>query len=181
MIEKTITSKKIYEGKVINLRIDTVELDDKKYSKREIIEHNGGSCVVAITDEGEIVLVKQYRKAADKFLLELPAGKINPSEDPKDCVKRELMEETGIRTDDIELLFKFYSTPGFCNEVIYVYKAKNLVFGEPQPDVDEDIEVILVSLDQAVKMIEKGEIIDAKTISGILAVRCNLSTEDSLL
>ncbi|WDV47924.1 NUDIX hydrolase [Clostridiaceae bacterium M8S5] len=173
--EKTISSKRIYEGKIINLRIDTIELPEQKYSKREIVEHNGGSAVIPVTEDNKIILVKQFRKAAEEYLIEIPAGKIDPSEDPKDCVIRELVEETGINAGKIEFLFKCYSTPGFSNEVLHIYAAYDLEFGAPAPDEDEYIEILKLDIDEAIKMIYDGEIKDCKTISAILAIRLKLS------
>lgn len=170
-IEKTISTKKIYEGKIINLRIDTIELPDQKYSKREIVEHNGGSAVIPVTADNKIVFVKQYRKAAEDYLIEIPAGKIDTGEDPRDCVIRELKEETGIIAGKIDYLFKFYSTPGFSNEIIHLYAAYDLEFGNPNPDEDEYIDILKIDVDEAIQMIFNGEIIDSKTVSAILAIK----------
>ena len=114
--EVTVKSDKIYEGKVINLKVDTVELPDKRYSKREIVEHSGGVGIIAITEEDNIVLVKQYRKAIGKTILEIPAGKLELMEEPKGTAKRELEEETGYISDELKYLTEFYPTPGYCTE-----------------------------------------------------------------
>ncbi|MTI70210.1 MAG: NUDIX hydrolase [Firmicutes bacterium] len=167
-VEKTMKSDKIYEGKILNLRIDTVELPDKKYSKREIVEHSGAVAIVPITDDGYVTLVKQYRKAIDKELLEIPAGKIEVGEEPKSCAIRELKEETGITAENLEYMFEFYTSPGFSNEKLYLFMAKNLDVGEANPDTDEYIEVVKVKLEELVEKVNKGEIQDSKTIVGIL-------------
>src|SRR5690554_6437355 len=116
--EKTMKSDKLYEGKMLNLRVDTVELPDKKYSKREIVEHPGGVAVIPIVDNDSLILVKQYRKAVEKFLLEIPAGKVEINEEPRVTAIRELKEETGYSTDKMEYLMEFYTSPGFTNEKI---------------------------------------------------------------
>ncbi|NLK44674.1 MAG: NUDIX hydrolase [Tissierellia bacterium] len=165
--EKTMKSDKLYEGKMLNLRVDTVELPDKKYSKREIVEHPGGVAVIPIVDNDSLILVKQYRKAVEKFLLEIPAGKVEINEEPRVTAIRELKEETGYSTDKMEYLMEFYTSPGFTNEKIYLFLATDLVKGEASPDTGEFIEVEKFKIDALIKMIERGEIIDSKTIIGI--------------
>ena len=173
--EKTMKSEKLYEGKIINLRIDTVELPDKKYSKREIVEHPGGVAIVGITDENEILLVKQYRKAVDRVLLELPAGKIEVNEEPKETAFKELKEETGYSTENLEYLLEFYTSPGFSTEKVYIFLAENMEKGEQELESGEYIEVESYKIDDLIKMIKKGEIIDSKTIIGIYAIKDRLS------
>ncbi|MBU5426646.1 NUDIX hydrolase [Tissierella pigra] len=165
--EKTMKSDKLYEGKILNLRVDTVEIPDKKYSKREIIEHPGGVAIVTLTDDNSIILVKQYRKAVEKFLLEIPAGKLEVNEEPRETAVRELKEETGLEAQKIEYITEFYTSPGFCNEKIYLFLATDLMEGEPNPDTGEFIEIVKYSMDEVVKMVDRGEIIDSKTIIGI--------------
>lgn len=165
--EVTIKSEKIYEGKIVNLRVDTIELQDKKYSKREIVEHSGGVGVVAITEEDEIVLVKQYRKAISKEILEIPAGKLELNEKPKDTALRELKEETGYSTDNIEYISEFYPTPAYCTEKIHVFLARDLVPGEQDLDENEFVEVIKLPFEEAYEMVLNGDLTDAKTIIGI--------------
>lgn len=165
--ERTVKSDKLYQGKIINLRIDTVELPNQKYSKREIIEHSGGVAILAF-HEDRILFVKQYRKAVEKILWELPAGKLEASEDPLDCAARELAEETGYEAGRLEYLFSFYTSPGFSNELIHLYKADVLEFKGASPDEDEDIEVAGLTLEEALEMVKEGVILDAKTILGLL-------------
>ena len=165
--EKTMKSDKLYEGKILNLRVDTVELPDKKYSKREIVEHPGSVAVIPIADDGSIILVKQYRKAVEKFLLEIPAGKLEINEEPRVTAIRELKEETGYSTEKMEYLMEFYTSPGFTNEKIYLFLATDLVKGEADPDDGEFLEVEKYDMDTLIKMIERGEITDSKTIIGI--------------
>lgn len=166
--EKTMKTEKIYEGKILSLRIDTVELPDKKYSKREIVEHPGAVAVVPITDEGDIILVKQYRKAVERELLEIPAGKLEINEEPKECVARELKEETGYTSSNIDYVFEFYTSPGFSNEKMYLFVATDLKEGEAEPETDEYIEIQKYKIAELLDMVKKGEISDSKTIIGIL-------------
>ena len=171
MVERTMKTDRIYEGKIVSLKVETVELPNQKYSKREIVEHADAVAIVAITDEDEVILVKQYRKAIDKEIIELPAGKIEINENPRDCAIRELGEETGYTSNDIEHLVEFYTSPGFCTEKMYVFLAKNLVKSDFAPDEDEFVECIKVKFDKAIEMISTGDIADAKTISGLYAYK----------
>lgn len=175
--EKTMKSERLYEGKILNLRVDTVELPDKKYSKREIVEHPGSVAVIPITDDGSIILIKQYRKAVERFLLELPAGKMEINEEPRVTAIRELKEETGYTTEKMEYLIEFYTSPGFTNEKIYLFLATNLVKEEAEQDTDEYITVEKYNIDVLMKMIERGEITDSKTIIGILFAKKYLDSK----
>ncbi|MBP1925414.1 ADP-ribose pyrophosphatase [Sedimentibacter acidaminivorans] len=166
--EITVKSEKIFEGKIINLRVDTVELQNQKYAKREIVEHKGASAIIALNENDELILVKQYRKAVEEFLYEIPAGKINVAEEPRECALRELKEETGYEAKDIAKIYEIYSTPGFSNEKIYLFKAEDLTYTATNFDEDENIEVITISKSEAKKMLETGQITDSKTIVGIL-------------
>lgn len=166
--EKTLKSERIYEGKVINLRVDTVELPDRKYSKREIVEHDGAVGVLAVTKEGKLIFVKQYRKAVEQILLEIPAGRIETDEDPVDCAKRELKEETGYHADQLVKMIDFYTSPGFSNEVLHIFLADGVSEGTANPDEDEYIEVLYLTLQEAMDRIKAGEIKDSKTIIAIL-------------
>ena len=165
--EKTMKSEKIYEGKVVNLRIDTVELPDKKYSKREIVEHPGAVGIIPVTDDNCLILVKQFRKPIERFLLEIPAGKLEVNEEPRETANRELKEETGYSSNKMEYLMEFYTSAGFSNEKVYLFLATDLVQGEPCPDSGEFIEVVKISIEDLLKMVDRGEIVDSKTIIGI--------------
>lgn len=165
--EKTMKSDKLYEGKILNLRVDTVELPDKKYSKREIIEHPGGVAIIPITDNNSLILVKQYRKAAEDFLYELPAGKLELNEEPRETAIRELREETGYEAGKLTYLWEFYTSPGYCNEKIHLFLGENLVEVDTEPEPGEFIEKIEVPIEDLMKMVQRGEIIDSKTIIGI--------------
>lgn len=164
--EKTMKTEKIYEGKIINLRIDTVELPDKKYSKREIVEHSGSVGIIPIIDDS-LVLVKQFRKSVEKNLLEIPAGKIEINEEPRETALRELSEETGYTTDNLKYLFEFYTSPGFSNEKIYLFLTDELFEGETNFEDNEYIEVQKIKIEDLVKMVDRGEITDSKTIISI--------------
>lgn len=164
--EKTIDSKEIYDGKVLKLRLDTVELQDGSSSKREIVEHSGGVAVVAVTDSGELLMVRQYRKAMEMELLELPAGKLEVGEDPLECAGRELREETGYKAGSIELLSEFYTAPGFCSEKVYVYIAKELEFVGESLDEGEFLEVEKYGVEELENLL--SELQDAKSIIGVM-------------
>ena len=139
--ETTVNSDLIYTGKTIQLRVDTVEVPNKGYQKREIIEHKGSVAIVAITNDNKIVLVKQYRKSIEKELYELPSGKIEIGESPLDCAIRELKEETGYSTENLKLIYKYYATPVFSNQLVFIYLAKDLTPGKNHLEEDEFIEV----------------------------------------
>ncbi|QJA09170.1 NUDIX hydrolase [Romboutsia sp. CE17] len=169
--EKTISSDRVYTGKTISLRVDTVEVPNRGYQKREIVEHNGAVGIIAITPENKVILVKQFRKAIEKELWEIPAGKIEIGENPKDCAIRELKEETGYSAEKIKLIHKFYTSAGFSNQKIYIFLAENLIPGEQNFDEDEIIEVKEFEMDEVYKMIQKNEIEDAKTSIGLLLIK----------
>lgn len=166
--EITVKSEKIFEGKIINLRVDTVELDNQKYAKREIVEHKSASAILAVNEKNEILLVRQYRKAVEDFIYEIPAGILNIAEEPVECALRELKEETGYEAKKINQLYEFYTSPGFTNEKCYLFLAEELMLSSTNFDEDECIETIAVSKDEAKKMIETGRIMDSKSLIGIL-------------
>lgn len=168
-IERTIKSNNIFEGKIVKLRVDTVEIEGQIYTKREIVEHRPCVGIVAITKKGKIVLVNQYRKAVDKILTEIPAGFIEINEEPIEAAKRELREETGYNVEEIEYLTEFYTSAGFSDEKIHIFCAENLEFNIGLDlDEHENVEVIEVDIKEALKMIYRGDITDSKTIIGIL-------------
>ncbi|MDR1773557.1 MAG: NUDIX hydrolase [Clostridioides sp.] len=169
--ERTIKSDKIYTGKILTLRVDTVEIDGQGYSKREIVEHGGAVGILAITDDKKVVLVKQYRKAVEKPLIEIPAGKLEIGENPKECALRELKEETGYDAENIKLIHKFYSSAGFSNEQLFLYLATGLTEGETNLDDDEFIDVSLVDLEEAYDMVLNNNIEDSKTTIAILMAK----------
>ncbi|MDD4170573.1 MAG: NUDIX hydrolase [Desulfotomaculaceae bacterium] len=167
--EKKLSTKRLYEGRVINLRVDTVSLPGGQTAIREVVEHAGAVAIVPVNEKGEILLVKQYRYAAGKILLEIPAGKLEPGENPLDCARRELLEETGYDAGGCERLISFYSTPGITNEILHLFLATGLTQKEQNLDDEEYIEVVTVPFDRAIGLIWEGAICDAKTVAGILA------------
>ena len=169
--EKTISRKEIYKGPIFQLVQDQVELPSGKgTAQRDLIFHNGAVCVLAVTPDNKVVLVKQYRKAIEKVSYEIPAGKLEIGEnaDPEAAALRELEEEAAY-TGKLSLLYDFYSAIGFCNERLKLYLASDLIKVEnPRPqDEDETLELLEVSLDQAKELIQSGHICDAKTIMAI--------------
>ncbi|MBT5954843.1 NUDIX hydrolase [bacterium] len=162
--ETTIESELIYSGKIVELRKDTVELSDGTFSTRELVLHAPAVVVLPLLNENEVILVSQYRKPLEKTLLEIPAGLINPNEDPLNAAKRELREETGYTSLDWECLGEYYPTPGFCNEIYHVYLAKNLISGVQDLDEDERISVEVFSVDKLKRYIKNNWIKDAKTV-----------------
>ena len=168
--EKTLKSEKIYEGAIINLRRDKVTVQGGT-SYREIIEHNGGAVIAALTEDKKLVMVRQYRKPADKVMLEVPAGKIDPGEKPLEAAVRELKEETGYTAAKVEFLTQFYPSVGYSEEVLYLYLCTGLTPGETNFDENEAIDIEEVELDRLFKMAMSGEIDDAKTLIAILMVK----------
>jgi ADP-ribose pyrophosphatase len=168
--EKTISSDRIYTGKVISLKVDTVEVENKGYQKREIVEHCGAVGIVAINDNNEVVLIKQFRKAIEKVIWEIPAGKLEVGENPKECAIRELKEETGYEAENLKLIHKFFTSPGFSNQKVYIYLATGLTVGEHSLD-DQSLEVYKIDLEDAYNMVIRNEIEDAKTLIGILLAK----------
>lgn len=168
--EKTFSSQKIFEGKIISLRVDDVELPDGKRAKRELIDHPGAVAVIAITDEGKLILVEQYRKALDRSIIEIPAGKIEPGEDIEVTALRELEEETGYGAQQFDYLQSFATSPGFANEIIHIFVAQELYkIDKPAAgDEDEFIQLYECTIEEAEEMVLDQRIYDAKTAFAIL-------------
>jgi ADP-ribose pyrophosphatase len=166
--EKSTSSRYIFKGRAFNVRVDTVINANGDETTREIVEHAECIAAIPVADNGDILLVRQYRKAPEKELLEIPAGGIDPGEDPDTAVKRELQEEIGQIPGKIERLGGFYSSPGFCTEYLYLYTATGL---KPSRLVAEDtagIKIVPVKPSQIMGLIRSGEICDAKSIAGLL-------------
>ncbi|MBQ1228839.1 MAG: NUDIX hydrolase [Firmicutes bacterium] len=168
--EKTLESQMIYKGAIINLRRDKVTVE-KGTSYREIIEHNGGAVLAAVTDEGKMVMVRQYRKPAERVMLEVPAGKIDPGETPFETACRELKEETGYTPGEVKYLTEFYPSVGYSEEVLYLYLCTGLTAGETCPDENEALDVLEMDVEELYGMVMRAEIRDAKTIIAIMMVR----------
>lgn len=166
--ERTLASQRLYRGKVVNLRVDTVELPGGRLGKREVVEHAGGVVIVPIDDQDNVLFVRQYRLPVAETLLELPAGGADPGEGPQTCASRELQEETGYQAGRLERLCGFYTAPGFCTEFLHLFLATELSPSPLKPDEDEAIELVRVPLAQVQGLIASGEIRDVKTIAGLL-------------
>ncbi|MEW6726321.1 MAG: NUDIX hydrolase [Bacillota bacterium] len=178
--ERTLQQEYVYRGKILNMRVDTVELPNGKVGRREVVEYSGAVAIVAVDDEGYVLLVRQYRYAVGKELLEIPAGKLEGGENPEAAVNRELEEETGYTAGKLTKLLEFYSTPGFTSEKMHLYLVTGLTTGQAAPDEDEFLELVRVPLDQAVEMVKRGEICDAKSIVGLLAANSVLGRQSSV-
>lgn len=173
--EKTVSSKQIFKGRILELKVDTVRLPDGSMASRELICHQGGVAVVPVDSEGFVHLVRQYRKPYDEEVLEIPAGKRDHGEEPLDGAKRELSEETGLIADEYIDLGKFYPTPGYTDEVIYLYLARGLKEGDSHPDDDEYVEQEKIHIDTLIDMIMNNQIKDGKTIAGVLKAKLHLN------
>lgn len=172
LTEKQLEKNYIFEGKIIKVRKDTALLPNGTTAIREVVEHNGGVCVAPLTDNDELIFVKQFRYPYMEEIFELPAGKRDSAtEDPESCGMRELREETGATTDKLIPLGELYPTPGYCGEIIWMYLATNLSYGECDPDEDEFLEVYKIPLKDAVEMVMNGEIKDAKTQTAVLKIK----------
>lgn len=168
--EKTIYTEKIFEGKIIDLQVDDVELPNGEKSKREIVKHPGAVAIIPITKDNKIVLVEQYRKPLERTLVEIPAGKLDENEQPLAAAIRELEEETGYTTKELSFVTSFYTSPGFADELVYIYITDTLEKLESPVEGDEDefIEILELTLDEAKQFAEDERIHDAKTNYAIL-------------
>lgn len=172
LTEKTVNSKKLYDGRIIKLYNDEITLPDGKGAFREYVKHPGGICIVPITDKKEIMLVRQFRYPYGEVVTEIPAGKRDSAtEDPLEGGKRELKEELGITAENYLFLGTFYPTPGYTDEVIYMYAAWGLSFGETDPDEDEFVMEERIPLDLLVEKIVSGEVPDGKTQAAVLKTK----------
>lgn len=168
LFETKIDSTQIYDGKILNVSRDTVRLENGETAYREVIHHSGGVCVLPLDDNGDVLFVKQFRYPFADVLLEIPAGKRELGEDPLECGIRELSEEVGATADEIIPLGKLYPTVAYDTEIIYMYLARGLHFGEQHLDEDEFVDVIRIPFDEAYKMVMRDEIPDSKTQLAIL-------------
>ncbi len=167
-LEPTVTSEIKFRGKILNLRVDTVRMPNGLLTTREIAEHSESICAVPIDEQGNVLMVKQYRKPAEAELLEVVAGGIEVGEDPKEATIRELREEIGYTAGNLELLSSFWVAPGWCTEFMYAYLATDLSPSKLSGDDDEHISVVTVPLDRIPGMIQSGEIQDVKSIAALL-------------
>ncbi|BDQ03220.1 NUDIX hydrolase [Ignavibacterium sp.] len=165
---KLLKSEIKYHGKVFDHQVDEIQYDSGNIGIREVAVHPGGAVVIPIKDDGKIILVKQFRYPLQKTLIELPAGKLDKNEDPLKCATRELEEETGYKAKHFEKLGAIYTAPGYCTEILHIYKATGLIAGNHNREEGEQgMELLEFSLDEIKKKILSGEINDAKTIAGI--------------
>lgn len=172
LTETVLDTCRIYEGHVINVRVDTIRLPDGRTSTREVVEHKGAVAVVPLKDKDTVLLVRQWRVPAGKALLEIPAGGLNPGETPEACARRELAEEIGLVPERLIPLYAAYVAPGYSEERIYGFLGLDLRESVAEADEDENLEIVSLSLEEALAAIETGEIEDAKTIAGLtLAAR----------
>jgi len=167
-MERTLASQLIYDGEIVRLRVDSVVRADGKRANREVVEHSQVVAVVALDGNDNVLLVKQFRLPAGKALLEIPAGGVEPGEEPADAVYREMQEETGYRPKNIERMGGFYTAPGFCTEYLHLYLATGLEAGRLYAEDTAEIEISHLPLREAVKLIKSGTICDAKSIAGLL-------------
>ena len=171
LFEKTLSQDYKYNGRIINLRVDEAQLENGKTALREVVEHHGGVCIAALDEDGCLLMVRQFRYPYGEVLLEIPAGKLEKGEDPLECGKRELEEETGYVAERFTDLGKLYPTPAYVTEVIHMYYAENLTKTAQRLDADEFLSVEHVPLADAVEMVMSGEIRDSKTQVAILKLK----------
>lgn len=170
MQETVLKSEEIYRGRVIRLNVLDVRLPNGKTSRRELIKHPGAVAIIALDAANNVLLVRQFRMAAERVMMEIPAGTLEPGEDPLVCAERELQEETGYRPGKLEAFGGIYVAPGYTSEFIHHFIATDLTESRLEMDEDEFIEATFVPMSEALAMIERGEIIDGKSISGLLKV-----------
>jgi ADP-ribose pyrophosphatase len=170
MKETILNSKTIFEGRMLKLYVNTVQLPDGQSALREVLRHQGAVAIVPLDAEDNVLMVRQYRAGIDREIVEIPAGLLEPGEDPAACAERELREETGFRPGTLESLGGYYVAPGYTNEYIHLYLARDLEAAPLAQDVDEFLELLTVPFDEALAMVERGEISDSKTIIALLKV-----------
>lgn len=170
LTEKKLSSELIYDGRILRLHVDTVELPNGKRSLREVADHPGGVAIVALDRDDNVLTVKQYRYAFSRVLEEIPAGKLERGEDPRAAALRELKEETGAEPERFTALGELIVSPGAYGEVLHLYLAEGLTTGEAAPDEDEFLELIRTPFDEMVRRVMDGELTDAKTVVGVLKV-----------
>ena len=170
--ERIVTTRKVFEGRIVKLRIDTISLPNGRQMEREVVEHDAVAVIVPIDQDDNVLLVRQYRHPIGQDLLEVPAGIVEGSESPEDCARRELQEETGYAAGTLRALGRFWISPGFCTEFVYAYHATDLSPSRLPADDDEAIEVEKMPMSRVNGLIQGGEIRDAKTIAALLMVSC---------
>jgi ADP-ribose pyrophosphatase len=177
--EKTLRPVNRYHGVIVDVRVDVVQVPNGNTVLREVVEHPGGVCVVALDKDDCVYMVRQYRFPFGEHLLELPAGKLEKDEEPLSAAKRELSEETGLTAENWESLGVLYTSPGFSTERLFLYLARELNQGRPHPDLNEFLDVERIELSKLTEMALRGELCDAKTVSGILKTVGRLNSVDN--
>ena len=175
LTEKRVSGETVFDGKIMHVRRDIVELSDGSEAFREVVDHSGGVCVLALDDENRVLTVRQFRYPFERVLQEIPAGKLERGEDPDAAAARELREETGAVAGHMERLGEIYPTPAYCGEIIRMYLARDLVFGENDLDEGEFLDVERVPFDELVEKVLEGEVRDAKTVAAVLKAKVLLS------
>ncbi len=168
--EKVLSSDQIYDGKVVKLRVDTIELPSGNVTKREIMEHGGAVCIVPLLPDGKIGMIRQWRSAVQEYLWELPAGGLEKGENPDECARRELIEEIGYQAGKLTPLFQCYLAPGYSSELMHGFLGEELELVGAQPEEDENIDLTPMTIEELLPMIDNREIRDSKTICGLLAL-----------
>ncbi len=176
--EPTVESQVIYQGRILNLKVDTVRLASGRLTTREIAEHSDSVCIVPVDEQGNVLLVRQYRKPAEDFLLEIPAGGVEPGEDPQETALRELQEEISYSAGNVQHLASFWVSPGWCTEYMHAYLATDLRPATLDADDDEAITVERFQLSDIPELIQNGEIQDGKSIASLLLALRFLGSED---
>jgi len=169
--EKTLSSREVYAGAIIRVHVDRVALCSGRETRREVVDHPGGVAVLPLDGEGNVYCVRQFRYPVGEHLLEVPAGKLDPGEEPLACAVRELSEETGFSAGKLTDLGKIYPSPGYCRETLYLYLAEELAFGAAHPDENEFLDVERLPLAELVRRVLDGEVPDAKTAVAVLKVQ----------
>lgn len=168
--ETHVSSQQIHDGKVVHLRVDTLELASGREATREIVEHRGAVCILPVLLDGQLAMIKQWRTAAQELLWEIPAGGLEVGEEPEACAHRELIEEIGYKAGRMTLLYECFLAPGYSSEVITCFLAEELEHVGACPEEDENIELVIAPLEELLPLIESGEMRDAKTICALLAL-----------
>lgn len=171
LTEKRLSTEQIFDGRILHIRRDIVQLPDGTQSVREVVDHPGGVCVLALDEENQALLVSQFRYPYERVVRELPAGKLEYGEDPDAAAIRELKEETGATPGEFRSLGELYPSPGYCGEIIRLYLARDLSFGETHLDADEFLNLERIPFGQLVEQVLSGEIKDAKTIAAVLKAK----------
>lgn len=172
--ERVLASRRLYEGRVVSLRVDTVELPGGREATREVVEHGDVVAVVPLLEGEDVLLVRQYRLAAGQALLEVPAGGVDEGETAEEAARRELEEECGQRAGRLERLGGFYVSPGYCSEYVHMFLATRLEPTQARPEADEQISVVRLSLAEALGLVRGGEIRDGKSIIGLMWTRAKV-------